>query len=79
MTRAEHLAWAKERALAYLEAGDISEAVASMFSDMQKHKGSDEPGEDALADHPALALKSAAHMAMAGTAREVKEWIEGFR
>lgn len=37
MTRQEHLDWCKKRALEYLDAGDIPNAVTSMLSDMQKH------------------------------------------
>lgn len=37
MTRAEHLAWCKTRALAYVEAGDLNQAFASMGSDLSKH------------------------------------------
>jgi hypothetical protein len=37
MERAEHLAWCKQRALEYLDAGDVENAVASMGSDMGKH------------------------------------------
>ena len=37
MTRDEHLAWCKARALEYLDAGDLVNAVASMASDLTKH------------------------------------------
>ena len=37
MTREEHLAWCKQRALEYLDAGDIKNAVTSMLSDLGKH------------------------------------------
>ncbi len=37
MTRAEHLAWCKERALEYVTAGDVDQAFASMASDLGKH------------------------------------------
>ncbi len=37
MTRAEHLAWAKERALKYVELGDLQGAFLSMASDLGKH------------------------------------------
>ena len=37
MTREEHLAWCKKRALEYLDKGDVENAIASMMSDMQKH------------------------------------------
>jgi hypothetical protein len=46
MTRAEHLAWAKERALEYLP--DVPQAVASFSSDLGKH--------DELRDHPVKEL-----------------------
>lgn len=36
VTRAEHLAWCKERALAYLP-DDTQQAATSMFSDLGKH------------------------------------------
>jgi len=37
MTRAEHLQWAKDRALAYVEVGAFASACASMLSDLGKH------------------------------------------
>lgn len=37
MTRAEHLQWAKDRALEYVDSGDIAEAFAFMASDLGKH------------------------------------------
>jgi hypothetical protein len=37
MTRSEHLAWAKARALEYLARGDVKEALTSMISDLNKH------------------------------------------
>lgn len=38
-TRAEHLAWCKQRALAYCDTGDFAQALASMGSDLNKHGG----------------------------------------
>jgi heme O synthase-like polyprenyltransferase len=37
MTRAEHLQWSKDRALAYCEKGDYKNAMSSMMSDLEKH------------------------------------------
>ncbi len=37
MTRAEHLDWAKQRALEYMDEGDSVNAIASMLSDLSKH------------------------------------------
>jgi len=36
-TRAEHLAWCKQRALEYVEQDDYPNALASMMSDLGKH------------------------------------------
>lgn len=36
-SRAVHLAWCKERALEYVDAGDLQNAYASMASDLNKH------------------------------------------
>jgi hypothetical protein len=36
MERAEYVQWCKDRALRYLTKGDITEAVTSMMSDMDK-------------------------------------------
>lgn len=38
-TRAEHVAWCKQRALEYVDSGDLTEALASMCSDLGKHLG----------------------------------------
>lgn len=37
MTRAEHLAWCKARALEYVDQGKLQDAFASMGSDLGKH------------------------------------------
>jgi hypothetical protein len=39
MTRDEHLAWCKRRALEYVDAGDVQGAITSMTSDLSKHAG----------------------------------------
>ena len=38
MTRQEHLEWCKQRALEYVDAGNIGDAWASMVSDLKKHE-----------------------------------------
>jgi hypothetical protein len=38
VTRDEHLAWCKRRALEYVDAGDPTHAVASMASDLKTHQ-----------------------------------------
>lgn len=42
-TRADHLAWCKQRALQYVDAGDLTGAYASMTSDLGKHEGARSP------------------------------------
>lgn len=48
LSRADHLAWCKQRALRYCEVGSVTEAWASFSSDMGKHPDT--------AAHPALKL-----------------------
>lgn len=69
-TRAEHLAFCKERALEYLP-GDPPGALASLFSDMSKHAET--------RDH--ASLKNAGMLIFAGqlqTSEQVRKYIEGF-
>lgn len=71
LTVAEYLAWAKERALAYCDAGDGAAALASITSDLRKH--------EQLADHAGLELGYL--LALGGhlsTVQQVREHIEGF-
>ena len=70
MTRDEHLAWAKARALEYLDAGDLGGAFASMGSDLTKHSD--------LKVNPILMELGLLH-AMNHDRRELRRWIEGFR
>lgn len=46
--RAEHLEWCKKRALAYVDSGVVSQALASMTSDLGKHPDT--------AGHPGIML-----------------------
>lgn len=41
MNRAEHMAWAKTRALEYVDRGDCVGALASLSSDIRKHPETD--------------------------------------
>lgn len=69
-TRAEHLAWCKERALEYADAGDLANAWASMVSDLGKHPET--------AGHAAIELGGME--LMAGTIRthaQMRDFIEG--
>ena len=71
ITRTEHLRWCKERAIAYLDAGDLQNAVTSMGSDMRRHPKT---------DSPLLAFLFMAGMADAqrGDSAAVRKWVEGF-
>jgi hypothetical protein len=69
-TRDEHLAWCKERALEYLRAGDLANAVTSMASDLEKH--SETRFNPVLL---ALGILYVTDHDYDG----VKRWIEGFR
>lgn len=70
MTRDEHIAWCKRRALEYFDRGDLISAVTSMMADMYKHS------ETKLNDF----LVMDGINALTNDDREhVKRWIEGFR
>ena len=70
MSRAGHLAWAKERALEYADRGETAQAMASLGSDLSKHPGTKE--------HSGLWLMMM--LAMAGqldAPGELRKFIEG--
>lgn len=70
-TRAEHIAWARKRALEYVEAGELTQAVTSMLSDLGKHPETTPP----LAEEGMAVLL----WANGGDAASVRLWIERFR
>jgi hypothetical protein len=70
MNRAEHLAWAKERALEYADKGDMPNALASLTSDLRKHPET--------ANHGAIELGMM--LALGGhldSPSELRKFIEG--
>lgn len=70
MNRAEHLQWAKDRAMEYANQGDTTTALASLTSDLRKHPD--------LATHAGIELGTM--LAMGGhlkTPAQMREWIEG--
>lgn len=71
VSRQDHLVWCKNRALEYVEMGDIAQAWASMASDLHKHPETDW--------HPALDLGT---MLIVGghlsSQEEMRKFIEGF-
>lgn len=69
--RDEHLAWCKQRALVYVDRGDLQNAFASMASDLRKHE---------LTENHAGA-QIGIMMLLGGqldTAHDMRKWIEGF-
>jgi hypothetical protein len=72
MTRDEHVAWCKQRALEYLDAGDLNNAFTSMMSDLRKHPECE--------NHPGL-LIGAGFLLLPGWIQnpsEIRRWIVGF-
>ena len=49
--RAEHLAWCKQRALVYVDRGDLVNGLASFVSDMRNH-----PETELYINSPAILL-----------------------
>lgn len=72
MTRAEHIAWAKQRALEELDAtGFTSNAVASITSDLTKH-------DETRATAAAIG-QDGLKAALTGGPAAVRRWIEGIQ
>lgn len=71
MERADHLAWCKRRALEYVDAGDLDQAVASMASDLSKHADF-----RAIAGSPLMLIGLGE--AIRGDVPGVRRWVEGF-
>ncbi len=71
MTRDEHLAWCKKRALEYCDQGDVTNAFASFASDMNKHPETE--------NHPFLEIGLQLMMIgeLSSTAK-MREFINGF-
>lgn len=68
--RDAHMAWTKQRALEYVDQGDVVNALSSLFSDLGKHP--------ATRDHGAIELGGM--LAFTGhlqTPAQVREFIEG--
>jgi len=70
MTREEHLAWCKQRALEYVDADDMVNAFGLIVSDLGKHEGTQ--------GHPAIQL-GMMQMMIGGlrTSQEMRQFIEG--
>ena len=71
LSRAEHLAWCKQRALEYCDRGAVQQAFASMTSDLNAH--------DATRNHIGCEL-GMMQMMTGGlrTPQAMREFINGF-
>ena len=71
MTRNEHMQWCKKRALEYCNIGDAQQAMTSMFSDLGKHKETE--------NHIGIQLGvMGMMMGQYNTPEKAKKFIEGF-
>ena len=68
--RETHLAWCKQRALAYVDAGELLNAVTSMGADLEKHP--ETKANNAV-------LFAGMIRANNGDIEGVRRWIEGWR
>lgn len=69
-TREEHLAWAKARALEYVDRGELDQALASMGSDLNKHDETRRLNAFVMFGLPFVMNKDTVGM---------RRWIRGFR
>jgi hypothetical protein len=72
VTRDEHIAWCKRRALKYVDAGYLSHAVASMAFDLKTHPDTDNPAFNGLATIGMMYVTD-------GDKAALQRWIERFR
>lgn len=72
MTREEHLAWCKQRALEYVDRGEIDKSLWSMMSDMEKHPETSCPSLHAMT----VALMIIGDL---DTIERARKHIEGYR
>jgi hypothetical protein len=71
MTRQEHLDWCKQRAIEFVDIGDINQAWSSMKSDIGKH--------EKTCNHPAIALGEMIMMIVGlKTQQDMRRFIDGF-
>lgn len=71
ISRAEHLAWCKQRALEYVDAGDTANAFASMGSDLGRHPET----ADHLGIQLGMSLLVSGHL---NRPDQMRKFIEGF-
>ena len=71
MTREEHLAWARERALDYVDRGDLKSAIASLISDLLKHEETRSIDLDVV--------RESVTVAQSEDPERARRWIETFK
>ncbi len=71
ISRNEHLEWCKQRALEFLDKGDLHQALTSFASDMSKHP---ETGDHIMFDRGMTLLMTG----QLDTDTEIREFITGF-
>ena len=70
-TRDEHIEWCKERALEYVDRGELSNAMASMGSDLEKHPETEK--------HPGIQMGIMMLVGgMLSSDHEMRKFIDGF-
>lgn len=69
--RSDHLQWCKDRALEFVDAGQLPNAFSSFMSDLNKF---DEPMYEA----ELLRTLTIVGFAQCGTADKMRAWINGF-
>ena len=72
MTWDEHLAWCKRRAIEYVDAGNLSHAVANRGSDLKTYPDTDNPALNGLVMIGMMYVTN-------GDRAAVQRWIERFR
>jgi len=71
MEREDHIKWCKERALEYVETGELTQAFNSIVSDLQKHPETQ--------GHSGIELGAMLFWeGFLSTEKEMRDFIEGF-
>lgn len=72
VTRQEHLNWCKQRAMEYVNAGDLQQGFTSMCSDLMKHE---DTKHHASTNQLGMSLLLGGHLS---TKAEMTKWIQGY-
>jgi hypothetical protein len=68
----EHLAWCKQRALEYIDRGDVMNGLTSMMSDIEKHP----EGKEHAGNKTGVMLMLTGNLS---SPYEARRFIEGYR